>query len=129
MAYIGLSIEKNMYFGAKKELILLARELRNNMTRAEESLWSRLRRQQLGGEIFRRQHPIDIFIVDFYCHKHKLVIEIDGGIHEHPDIKERDDNRTFELENFGLKVIRFTNDEVLYEPEKVLLGIKQHLIL
>jgi very-short-patch-repair endonuclease len=127
MAYIGLTIEKSMYFGAKKEIILLASELRNNMTRAEEILWSKLRRQELNGAIFRRQHPIDIFLVDFYCHKHKLVIEIDGGVHELSEVRERDENQTCELENFGLKVIRFTNDEVFFESEMVLQRIKQHL--
>jgi len=127
MAFIGLTIEKNMYFGAKKDLILLSRELRKNMTKAEEILWSHLRKHKLEGVIFRRQHPIDIFIVDFYSHKYKLVIEVDGGIHERSDIKERDENRTSELENFGLKVIRFTNEELIHDIEKVLALIRIHI--
>lgn len=127
MTFIGLTIEKNMYFGAKKELILQARELRKDMTKAEEILWSHFRKQRLDGVIFRRQHPIDIFIVDFYCHKLKLVIEVDGSIHESREVKERDENRTYELENFGLEVIRFTNDEVINDTEKVLKAIKQYL--
>jgi very-short-patch-repair endonuclease len=128
MTYIGLTVEKSMYFGAKKELILMARELRKNMTRAEEILWSGLRRQQINGVVFRRQHSIDIFIVDFYCHKYHLVIEIDGGIHNDPDISERDENRTVELENFGLKVIRFTNESVIHDTENVIQLIKRNLI-
>jgi very-short-patch-repair endonuclease len=128
MVFIRLTIEKDMYFGAKKELILLARELRSELTKAQEIMWSHMRKQKLDGAIFRRQHPIDIFIVDFYCHKFKLVIEVDGGVHESPEIRERDVNRTYELENFGLKVIRFTNEEVIYETEKMLKTIKQYLI-
>jgi len=123
-----LSADKNMYFGAKKELILQARELRKNMTPAESILWSYLRKQQIERAIFRRQHPIDIFIVDFYCHKYKLVIEVDGGIHYNPEISERDEGRTAELENLGLKIIRFTNDAVINEAEKVINIIKLSLI-
>jgi len=128
MSFIGLSADKNMYFGAKKELILQARELRKNMTPAESILWSYLRKQQIERAIFRRQHPIDIFIVDFYCHKYKLVIEVDGGIHYNPEISERDEGRTAELENLGLKIIRFTNDAVINEAEKVINIIKLSLI-
>ncbi len=128
MSFIGLSADKNMYFGAKKELILQARELRKNMTPAESILWSYLRKQQIERAIFRRQHPIDIFIVDFYCHKYKLVIEVDGGIHYNPEISERDEGRTAELENLGLKIIRFSNDAVINEAEKVINIIKLSLI-
>jgi very-short-patch-repair endonuclease len=62
--------------------------------------------------IFRRQHPIGPFIVDFYCHEAKLVIEIDGNIHDSQENKEHDENRTFELEKLGLKVIRFKNEAI-----------------
>lgn len=61
---------------------------------------------------FRPQHPIDIFIADFYCHPLRLVIEVDGGIHKSKDQKEYDLNRTAELNYWGIKVIRFTNKEV-----------------
>lgn len=128
MTFIGLTREKNMYFGAKKELILQARVLRKDMTSAEAILWSFLRKQQMNGFIFRRQHPIDIFIVDFYCHKYKLVIEVDGGIHDTPAMSERDENRTYELEQLGLKVIRFSNDEVIAHIDKVITTIKEHLL-
>ena len=68
---------------------------------------------------FKAQHPIDIFIADFYCHALKLVIEIDGEIHHSNDQKEYDINREAELERFGIKVIRFTNMEVEQDIEKV----------
>jgi len=70
-----------MYYNAKPSIIGAARLLREKMTRSEEILWERLNRKQIQGLRFRRQHPIDIFIADFYCHRIRLVIEIDGEIH------------------------------------------------
>ncbi len=84
MAYIGRTKERYMYYGAKKETFILARELRKSLTEAERVLWSKLRNKKIEGLIFRRQHPIDIYIVDFYCHKYKMVIEVDGEIHNNP---------------------------------------------
>lgn len=127
MAYIGKSIEKHMYYGAKKDIILQARELRKNMTKAEEKLWSALRKKQLNGYIFRRQHPIDIYIVDFYCHALKLIIEVDGSIHDNPEVSSYDLGRTAELERFGLKILRFTNDEVLINMKDVKNKIKKYM--
>jgi len=74
----GISIEYPMYFGAKPEIFKLARELRKRETPSEKTLWSHLSRNQLLGLQFRRQHPINRFIADFYCPKIKLIIEIDG---------------------------------------------------
>jgi very-short-patch-repair endonuclease len=126
MAYIGRTIERDMYFGAKKDIILQARELRKDMTEAEEALWNRLRRKQINGFIFRRQHPIDIFIVDFYCHELKLVIEVDGGVHTNTEVAEYDIGREAEIEKFGLKIIRFTNNEVFNNSKSVIEKIKAH---
>jgi very-short-patch-repair endonuclease len=126
MAYIGKTVEWQVYYGAKKDTILFARELRKEMTDAEEVLWSKLRKKQVNGFVFRRQHPIDFYIVDFYCHKLKLVIEVDGEIHNLPEIFEYDKGRAAELERLGLKVIRFTNQQVLFETEEVINIIKQH---
>lgn len=127
MAYLGRTIERDMYFGARKDVILFARELRKNMTRAEEVLWSRLRKKQIEGYIFRRQHPIDIYIVDFYCHEFNLIIEVDGDIHELPEVYEHDEGRTAELERFGLKIIRFTNQEVIQQTDNVINRIKAQI--
>jgi len=82
------------------------------MTPSENILWDHIRKKRLSGIIFRRQHPISQFIVDFYCHEAKLVIEIDGNIHDSQENKEHDENRTFELEKLGLKVIRFKNEAI-----------------
>jgi very-short-patch-repair endonuclease len=79
------------------------------MAYAECLLWKELRKAKLGVR-FKAQHPIDKVIADFYCHKEKLVIEIDGNIHHFQ--KEYDIGRTHELERFGIKVIRFTNKDV-----------------
>ena len=76
---------------------------------------------------FRRQHPINIFIADFYCHKVKLVIELDGGIHKIEENREYDKGREAELEDLGLTVLRFTNKEVMNNIEKVVLRIKEYL--
>lgn len=97
------------------------------MTPSENLLWQNLRNRRLNNFKFRRQHPISSFIVDFYCHEAKLVIEVDGGIHFVGDNPEYDKFRTIQLEAFGLKVIRFRNEEVLENMSKVLAEIRKHL--
>ena len=115
-----------MFYGAKRSIFQYAEVLRKDMTVAEKKLWDRLNKSQLGVR-FKAQHPIDIFIADFYCHKFKLVVEIDGGIHETQ--KEYDEGRTAELESWGLTIIRFSNEEVMNDIEKVVEMIKNHLKL
>jgi len=105
--------DKSMFYGADSVTFETASILRRNMTITEQRLWKQLSNRKLFKTKFRRQHPINIFIVDFYNHENKLVIEIDGGIHNNTERKEYDDGRSYELERYGLKVIRFTNDEVL----------------
>lgn len=112
-------IERNMFYGANKKIFLRAVELRNNMTPAEQLLWQELRKKEIFKVRFKRQHPIGIFIVDFYCHKLKLVIEVDGDIHLREDIKEHDDGRSADIKNFGIRILRFTNREVLENMEMV----------
>jgi very-short-patch-repair endonuclease len=119
--------KENLFYGASPEIVKMARELRNNLTEAENILWQEIRNRKLDGYKFRRQHPIDKFIVDFYCHKKKLVVELDGGIHNHEEIKEYDVARSDELEMFDIKVIRFTNEEVYKNLDDVLRRIKQEL--
>jgi very-short-patch-repair endonuclease len=104
-------LDKTMYFRAKPLTLETARILRKRMTNCEILLWEKLKEKQILGLRFRSQHPIDIFIADFYCHKARLVVEIDGEIHEGQI--EYDDGREAEIEKYGIKVIRFTNDEVI----------------
>ena len=109
----------------RKYLKEFRKELRNNPTKAESKLWQFLKKSQLENRKFRRQHSIDNYIVDFYCPTEKLVIEVDGGIHNNFINNEYDFKRTEALEKFGCKVIRFTNDEVFENIELVLEAIKQ----
>ncbi|MBN8649932.1 MAG: endonuclease domain-containing protein [Cytophagales bacterium] len=104
-----------------------ARSLKKVMTPSENLLWQNLRNRKVNSYKFRRQHPISKYIVDFYCHEAKLVIEVDGGIHFIDDNVEYDKLRTLQLEAFGLKVIRFRNEEVLKNMSEVLAEIRKHL--
>jgi very-short-patch-repair endonuclease len=108
-----------MFYGATKAIFLRAAELRNNMTVAEKILWCELRKKDTFKVRFKRQHPVDIFVVDFYCHKCKLAIEIDGDIHLREEVKEYDDGRSHDIEKLGIRILRFTNNEVLENIEMV----------
>jgi len=96
-----------------------ARELRRASTPAERKLWSALRSKQLCGLKFRRQHPLPPYIVDFYCHEKRLVVELDGGQHNEVARTAYDLERTAWLQAQGLRVIRFWN----YEVETNLAGV------
>jgi very-short-patch-repair endonuclease len=106
-------IERTMFYGAKKKIFLHALELRNNMTTAEKLLWNELRKKEILNARFKSQHPIGIFIADFYCHKYKLVIEVDGEIHMNEDVMEYDDGRSHDIEKLGIKILRFSNKEII----------------
>jgi very-short-patch-repair endonuclease len=127
MVHLGKSVVKDMHVGAKPELFRYAQEMRKNSTESEEALWHILRKFRYEGYIFRRQHPVDIFIADFYCHKLKLIVEVDGDVHESDQAMEYDDGRSAELEKYGLNVLRFTNDQVLKETDKVILRIHDYI--
>lgn len=114
-----------MFYGAKAEIFNRAAKLRENETEAEKLLWAYLSKRQLSGLKFRRQHPISSFIVDFYCHSKKLVIELDGEIHDQIDQEDYDVGRKYELESLGLKVLKFKNQEVFDDVELVLKSIKE----
>ena len=113
--------------GATYQLLLeKAKEMRNNPTEAESVLWQHLIGGQMG-EHFRRQHPIAGYIPDFVCLKKKLIIEIDGGYHLVGEQPEKDEERTAWLESEGFEVIRFTNEEVLFDIEAVLETIADYI--
>ncbi|OGO17903.1 MAG: hypothetical protein A2Z15_00825 [Chloroflexi bacterium RBG_16_50_11] len=103
----------------------MVREKRHEPTEAENMLWQRLRRHQLRGLSFRRQHSIGQFIVDFYCKKAKLVIEVDGLIHQYQE--EEDSIRQQYLESLELKVLRFSNDTVLNNVDEAIKQIESCL--
>ena len=104
-----------------------ARALRKQATKAEDILWERLRGPRFHGAKFRRQVPFDRFVVDFYCHAAKLVIELDGKQHEW--FADYDAGRTAVIESFGIRVVRFTNGEVCDDLDSVLERIDAEMRL
>ena len=102
-----------------------ARVMRHEPTGAEDVLWQRLRRDQIAGFHFRRQHAIDRYVVDFYYAQARLIIEVDGFIHA--ESVEQDAARQGFLENMGFHMIRFTNDQVLTEIDNVIEQIDNFL--
>ena len=108
---------------ASAVLVSAAQDLRRNATSAERVLWQALKGRQLNGLRFRRQHPVGRFILDFYCSACKLVVEVDGGVHEAR--KEGDASRTRELLDHGYRVLRVSNQEVLTDLRSVLERIQR----
>ncbi|MEZ5145784.1 MAG: endonuclease domain-containing protein [Bacteroidales bacterium] len=127
MVYRKKSVETSLNYGAKKPIFEKAEMLRRKMTVPEKKLWDCVKDNQLKGYKIRRQHPINFYVVDFYCHKAKLVIEIDGENHKIKEVQEKDQSRTAELNELGLEVLRFTNSEVIDNIDDVLNRISQHL--
>ena len=107
-----------------ESLLIKAKEMRHEPTPAEDKLWQYLKGDKIGYH-FRRQHIIDRFIVDFVCLAQELVVEVDGGVHN--DLQVRDDERTKILESLGFGVVRFSNDEIIKDIEKVVQKIKEYL--
>jgi very-short-patch-repair endonuclease len=114
-------------FPYNPKLKKLSQELRKNMTDTENLLWSRLRMKQLKGFMFSRQKPLGEYIADFYCHKAKLVVEVDGGQHFSDERVEYDKIRDDFMENMGLKVLRFTNTDVIDNLDGVVEVIESTL--
>jgi very-short-patch-repair endonuclease len=110
--------------GTAPDIIAAARRLRLNLTPAEQKLWQALSKRQLNRLKFRCQHPVGPFIVDFYCPEHRLVIELDGSIHDQQI--EQDTARTAQLNQHGYRVIRFRNETVLTNLKHVLHQILEN---
>ena len=119
--------DDGMWKGAPSDSFSKAQLLRRNETKAEKLLWEKLRNNQLGGLKFRRQHPVNIYIADFYCHKFKLIIELDGDYHDQEEQKQKDEVRTEVLRLNDLKIIRFKNEEVEQDINQVLTTIKNKI--
>jgi very-short-patch-repair endonuclease len=103
-------------------LLKRARSLRQRTTKSEEIFWRRVRNRQIAGLKFRRQVPIQGIVVDFACMSHRLVVEIDGGIHALPEVRARDQHRDAKLLNFGYRVMRFS-DRAVFEALETLVGL------
>jgi cyclase len=119
--------KRTMFYGATPEIFARAQGLREQETMAEKLLWSELSNKQLGIK-FRRQHPINQYIVDFYSHELKIVIEVDGLIHLRDDIIEKDKLREQQIQSLDLIVIRFTNDEIFQNLKGVVERIRRVII-
>ena len=115
---------KNIVRGQKVSTKQLqnAKELRREMTPAEKILWKEVKANKLNGLHFRRQQIVHGYFADFYCHQHELIVEVDGGIHEFQ--QEYDAEREEYLGALGLRIIRFTNDEITQD----LKGVLQKLV-
>ena len=109
----------------RKYLKSYRKQLRNNLTSAEATLWTLLKGKQLEGRKFRRQHSIGNYILDFYCPSEKLGIELDGAGHFSASGFEADQQREDYLKSVGIRVLRFENDEVFHTTESVLEAIKR----
>jgi very-short-patch-repair endonuclease len=99
--------------------------LRNALTPAEAALWTALQRSKLAGRKFRRQHSIGPYVVDFYCASERLVVELDGAVHNGGKQAARDLARTRFLSSLGLHVVRIENREIFENPDGVLALIAQ----
>lgn len=118
--------QNGMHDKANPIIFKNAARLRDNMTDTEKLLWEKLRLKPLGFK-FRRQHPISHYILDFYCHKLKLSIEIDGGYHLPKEQQLKDKERTETINELGIKEVRFTNSQVTNDIENVMSIIYDEL--
>ena len=116
--------EGGMLHGTAPQIFEAAKQLRKEMTAAEQLLWQFLKLERKGLK-FRRQHAIGIYVADFYCHKAKLVIELDGSVHDNPEVAERDVIREQDLKEWGYTIIRFNNKEVFGNVESVVNEIRR----
>ena len=109
------------------KLKLLARQLRNNSTKAEIILWTKLKGKQYYGYDFHRQKPIDNYILDFFCHELMLGIEVDGYSHELVEVYEKDLIKEKKMKRLGISILRFTDNQVLKDTFNVLLAIEDYI--
>jgi len=119
--------KENLTYGATPLIFARANELKLVVTEFEKILWKHLRNRRLNGYKFRRQHPVGQFIADFYCHQAKLVVEVDGDIHDTIEVQQRDEGRTYMMEALDLTVIRFTNNDVKLKLQETLYKISSYL--
>jgi very-short-patch-repair endonuclease len=120
-------MRKPMHHAAKSDLFEYVKYLRENMTKAETVLWKKIRNKRLAGFKFRNQHPIHVYILDFYCHETKLSIEVDGEYHLDKYQVQYDNDRTQFLAEIGIRELRFTNAQILENIDNVLEEIMKKL--
>jgi very-short-patch-repair endonuclease len=112
--------ESTMFYGAKPKNFQFAKQNRDSPTKCEAILWKALSNKKLAGFRFKRQHPVGKYILDFYCHKLKLSIEVDGMYHSNADQMEYDKFRSSELLRLGIQELRFSNREIEHSLNNVI---------
>ena len=117
--------EHNLFYKTNPINFDNARKLRKQMTESESILWGILRGRKFLGLKFRRQHPIKEYIADFYCHERKIVIELDGGYHKLNDQKTMDGIRSDAINSEGIRVVRFTNEDIIFDIDSSLKKLEQ----
>ncbi len=117
-----------MHCQAPPQIFANAKKLREHRTPAEILLWEALREKKLAGFRFRQQHPIEDYVLDFYCHAAHLAVELDGAYHFTEEQQRLDAHRTGRLSFLGIKIIRFSNHQILHHLNTVLADIRQALI-
>lgn len=122
------SFNQRLHLNASGKLYQFARDLRKAQTLPEDILWQYLRGRKLDGLKFRRQHPLVEYVADFYCHEKKLVIELDGSVHDTKINIDYDQGRTNWLAELEVTVIRFRNEEVIYNMEFVIDEIRNTIL-
>jgi very-short-patch-repair endonuclease len=119
-------VSNKLRWRASQNIQQRAKELRKQMTPAEIKLWNALRGEQLDGMYFRRQHAIGTYILDFYCAKAKLAVEVDGGSHLKQEVYDTERTEWLETEK-GIRVVRFTNQDILRDLDEVIESIRTTL--
>jgi len=123
MAKLQNTTERTMFYGARPLIFERAKYMRLHMTNPEKKLWEHVKKNQILGMRFISQHPISYYIADFYCHKIKLVIEVDGNSHLSEEAQEYDKGRKAEFEKFGITELRFKNEIIINDIDKVIKEI------
>ncbi len=118
-------IQRSFHFNSNEESFRRAKALRKDSTSAEKLFWRLVKNRQFENLKFRRQHPIGSFIVDFYCHEKRLVIELDGSVHEDEFIKQYDKRREQVLKSFGLIIVRFENGDIIRNLDLVIGELRE----
>src|SRR5687768_10291512 len=122
-----MKLQPALFYNASNDTFMKARLVRKRMTASEKLLWEILRRNSVKGFYFRSQHPILIYIADFYCHKVKLVVELDGEIHNLDEAKRHDASRDEMMKGQGITVLRFKNEQVFESLDSVVMEIEKYL--
>jgi len=112
----------------KPKLKVLARNLRNDSTKSEIYLWKHLKGKQMMGYDFHRQKPLDNYIVDFFCHELMLAVELDGYTHQMEEVMEKDEKKEKRLNELGVNVLRFQDEEVYNDVENVVREIEAYIV-